>query len=60
MIKKAMPYALIFFVTFTLWQWLFRPEVQWIDNIGVSVAVFLGYLFLQWVSKPYKYKKDES
>jgi len=58
-IKKAVPYALMFFVILTLWQWLFRPEIHWIDNIGVSVAVFLAYLFIEWASKPYKYKKSE-
>ncbi len=58
-IKKSIRYALIFFVILTLWQWLFRPEIDWKDNIGVSVAVFLAYLFIEWASKPYKYKKNE-
>jgi len=59
MIKKAISYTLIFYVLLTLWQWLFRPEIQWIDNIGLSVAVFLAYLFVEWASKSYKYTKSK-
>ena len=58
-IKKAISYTLTFYVVLTLWQLLLRPEIQWKDNIGLSIAVFLAYLFVEWASKPYKYKKNE-
>ncbi|HLR69007.1 MAG TPA: hypothetical protein VK105_18135 [Virgibacillus sp.] len=59
MIKKAISYTLTFYVVLTLWQLFFRPEIQWKDNAGLSITVFLVYLFIEWASKPYKYKKNE-
>jgi len=43
-IKKAISYTLTFFVVLTLWQLFFRSEIQWKDNIGISITVFLIYL----------------
>ncbi len=59
MIKKAIYFTLIFFVVLTLLHWLFRPEIHWIDNIGLTVAIFFVYLFFEWANKPYKYNKNE-
>ncbi len=58
MIRKSIPYALIFFVTLTLWQWFFKSEIDWKNNIGVAVTVFLVYLFIEWTSKRYEHKKN--
>lgn len=47
MLKKVVKYwlttCLIFLVVITISQWIFDPEIRWIQNIIVAV---LGYLFL--------------
>lgn len=59
MIKKSIEFSIIFFVILTIWQWLFRLEIHWLDNVGLSFTVFLCYVFFEWVQKPHEYKKDK-
>ena len=47
MLKKVVKYwlttCLIFLVLITITQWIFDPEIRWIQNIIVAVV---AYLFL--------------
>ncbi len=54
-----MIYGLIFFVGFTISDILFSEEVQWVDNIGISVIVFLINTLWNWAKKPYDWDKNK-
>lgn len=56
--KESIRFPLIFFVVSVIWQVTANNEVQWIDNIGVSLIMFLLFLLHNWSKKPYKWKKD--
>ncbi|AXI00961.1 hypothetical protein DV702_15335 [Sporosarcina sp. PTS2304] len=47
MLKKVVKYwlttCLIFLVLITVTQWLFDPEIRWVQNIKVAI---IAYLFL--------------
>jgi len=51
--------ALIVFVLMVIRQLIFSNQMNWIDIIGVSVAVILAYMFFEWAKKPYRYKKTK-
>lgn len=59
MIKNSMQFAVMFYLALTLWQWLFRPEIHWLDNLGLCLTIFVFHLFWEWVKKPYQYKRDK-
>ncbi|MBB4825492.1 hypothetical protein HNO89_002726 [Sporosarcina luteola] len=54
MFKKAVSFTLILFVLITVFQWLAKPTINWVDNIGVAVIAFLIYILVEWAIKPSK------
>ena len=58
MFKKHIGIALSLFVVLTIKQLIFNKEIDWIDNIGISVLVFLIYNLWEWTKKPYEWNKD--
>lgn len=50
---------IIVFLFLTVKQLIFNNEIHWIDNIGLSLSVFLAYIFVEWARKPHEYKKDK-
>ncbi|GAA0494141.1 hypothetical protein GCM10008986_20820 [Salinibacillus aidingensis] len=59
MFKNSMIYGLIFFVGFTIKDILFSEEIQWVDNIGISIIVFLINILWEWAKKPYDWNKNK-
>lgn len=59
MFKSNVPLLIIFFVLITLKQLTFNDEIQWIDNIVMSVLLFLVYVFWEWAKKPYDWSKND-
>jgi len=59
MFKKHIGIALSLFVVLTIKQLIFNKEIDWIDNIGISVLVFLIYNLWEWTKKPYEWNKDK-
>ncbi|WP_162805833.1 hypothetical protein [Sporosarcina sp. PTS2304] len=55
--KKRFKFALLFFVLFTIWKWFSTSEIHWFENIMMTIGVTLVFAFVEWVSKPYEYKK---
>jgi len=60
MIRKGVKFGLLFFVMITIWKWIFRPEIPWLENISISIAVFLIYIFIEWANKPHDWNKDKN
>jgi len=54
MIKKALVYSVSFFIFPTVLQFFFRPEINWIDNIGLSIFAFFAYFFIEWMIRSSK------
>lgn len=54
MIKQALVYSVSFFLFPTVLQFLFKPEINWVDNIGLSIFAFFGYIFFAWKNKSAK------
>lgn len=54
MIKQALVYSVSFFIFPTVLQFLFKPEINWVDNIGLSIFAFFGYIFFAWMTKSAK------
>ena len=59
MFKKHIGIALSLFVVLTIKQLIINKEIDWIDNIGISVLVFLIYNLWEWTKKPYEWNKDK-
>lgn len=57
MFQSALIYCLTFIIFLTVLQWLFRPEIRWADNIGLTVIAFLVFIFMEWIIKSYKKAK---
>ncbi|WP_158232573.1 hypothetical protein [Sporosarcina sp. P13] len=58
MFKRALTYCLIFIVFLTALQWLFRPEILWVDNIGLTAISFFVFIFVSWITKSNKKVKN--
>lgn len=56
MLKRGIIFTAFIFVIVIISQWIFRPEINWIDVIGISIAIFLVYILSMWVEN--KGKKD--
>ena len=54
MIKQALVYSVSFFLFPTVLQFLFKPEINWVDNIGLSIFAFLAYIFVEWMIRSFK------
>ena len=54
MIKRALVYSVLFFIFLTVLQLFFRPEIKWVDNIGLSIVAFLAYIFVAWMIRSFK------
>lgn len=59
MIKKSISYPFVYFVVLTVWQYITNKEVDWIQNISISLIMFLIFLAYYWSKVPYKWKKDK-
>ncbi len=58
MVKNSAKFGLIFLVGQMIWQWTFKPEMQWFDILGSSIFAFLFYLLFEWVDKRHEQDKD--
>ena len=54
MFKSNIGLPLMVFTFLISKQLIFNDEIQWIDNIGISIFTFLIYSFWEWAKKPYK------
>jgi len=50
----------ILFAFLTIKQLIFNSTVEWVDNVGISIFVFLFYNIWEWLRKPHKEKKADS
>ncbi|MED1607648.1 hypothetical protein P4U90_20220 [Cytobacillus kochii] len=57
MLKNSLSFAVIFFLTGTIWQLISSQPISWFENIMVSLLVFLGYLFFEWTNIPFDWNK---
>ncbi|ARK22911.1 hypothetical protein CSV69_08835 [Sporosarcina sp. P26b] len=55
MLKKVVKYwlttCLIFLVLITITQWIFDPEIRWIQNIIVAVVAYLFLIVIDLIIK---------
>lgn len=58
MFKKSGQYALFMLIGLFIWQWFFRPVINWGDIIGISAASALLYLLFEWVDKREEENRD--
>lgn len=47
----------MFFILITAWKWVSNSEIHWLENIGLSIAITLVNMLVDWALKPYDYKK---
>lgn len=59
MFKDSIIIAFVILICLIVKQLIFNDEINWIDNIGISVAIFLVYNILEWVKKPYDWNKSK-
>ncbi|MEA1854816.1 hypothetical protein MKX67_01385 [Cytobacillus sp. FSL W7-1323] len=59
MLKNSLSFAVIFFLTGTIWQLISSQPISWFENIMVSLLVFLGYLFFEWTNIPFDWNKKK-
>lgn len=57
MLKSSLSFAVIFFLTGTIWQLISSQPISWFENIMVSLLAFLGYLFFEWTNIPFDWNK---
>lgn len=57
MFKKNIGLPILCFIFITVKQLIFNDTIQWIDNIGISIFIYLGYIFWEWVKIPYQSRK---
>lgn len=60
MVKKNIKTGLFFFVALTIKDLVISEEIQWIDNIFISVIFALMYLFWDWSKIPYDWNKHKN
>lgn len=53
MFENSIIIAFSIFVFLIVKQLIFNDEINWIDNIGISITIFLFYNIWQWVERPY-------
>lgn len=58
MVKMGIKYGVLFFILLTIWKWITKSDINWLDTIGVSVIASLIYVLFQWIDKEDKYKGD--
>ncbi len=58
LVRKSITFALLFFVLITAWKWISNSEIHWLENIGLSIAVALVNLLVDWAMKTYENKKE--
>lgn len=59
MIKKAIIYAVLFFLALSFVQWIMSKEIQWGFNLESSFMAFLFMLLFNWANVPYQWKKGD-
>ena len=59
LLKYNIPLPLITFVFLTIKQLIFNNTVEWADNVGISVTIFLFYNLWEWASKSSKKNKND-
>lgn len=60
MFKSNIGLPLMVFTFLISKQLIFNDEIQWIDNIGISIFIFLIYVFWEWAKKPYKRNENKN
>lgn len=60
MFKSNIGLPLMVFTFLISKQLIFNDEIQWIDNIGISIFIFLIYVFWEWAKKPYKWNENKN
>lgn len=58
MFKNAIRFTISVFVALIISQWIFRPEIVWLDIFGISILVFLFYILFEWIDNKNNSKKD--
>lgn len=58
MFKRYIGLPILCFALLTVKQFIFNDTIQWIDNIGISIFLYFGYLFLEWAKIPHRSRKD--
>lgn len=60
LVKKNLIMSLIFFTIFTIWKWFTESQVDWIENIWITIMVVVGNAFVDWgVSSNNNSKKEK-
>lgn len=59
MIVKGLKFIFFFTIILIVMQWLFRPEIDWLDVISIAFVAFLFYLLFEFVDKRDERKNKE-
>jgi len=59
MIVKGLKFIFLFTIGLIVMQWLFRPEIDWLDVISIAFVAFLLYLLFEFVDKRDERKNKE-
>lgn len=60
MFKKSITYTFTYFTVVTVWQLIFKKEINWTGNIILCVIIFLLCLLYNWSTVPYEWKKGRN
>ena len=54
MFKRNIVFFLAAFIFLTVKQFIFNDPIRWLDHTGLSLIIFLAYVFRDWAKKPNK------
>lgn len=59
MIVKGLKFIFLFTIGLIVMQWLFRPEIVWLDVISIAFVAFLFYLLFEFIDRRDERKNKE-
>lgn len=59
MIKRSISFALAYLVVRAFFDFVRGEEINWVNTIGSSFAIFIFTWFILWAKIPYKWNKNK-
>ncbi|ARK32562.1 hypothetical protein [Halalkalibacter krulwichiae] len=60
MLKKSIRLPLIYFISRTFWNLFANKEINMVENISISIVMYLIIIFYEWSKVPYEWKKKNN
>lgn len=49
----------MFFILITAWKWVSNSEIHWLENIGLSIAITLVNMLVDWALNHMNTKRND-